>query len=111
MDRITEAERKRFHEILDNAIDKMNSPKNSRKIHWKHYSISYLRKRGREEKHELKEALEQNLINEEILSECYDNINFGLIIADNLSREKLLENERQKVIKRALKKIRKELSK
>ncbi len=105
MNRITDNEKKRFHKILDDSIDKLNSPKNSKKIHWKHFSIFYLRKRGREEKQELKEALEQNLTDPEILSECYDNINFGLMIADNLSRKELLEKEREKVIKSALKRI------
>ena len=108
MARITDAERKRFHIILDDSIDKMNSPKNSKKTHWKHFSIYFLRKRGREEKQELKEALEQDFSNSEILSECYDNINFALMIADNLSREKILKKKRQKVIKRALKNMNKE---
>ena len=105
MARITDEERKRFHKILDDSIDKLNSPKNSKKIHWKHFSIFYLRKRGREEKQELKEAFEKKMSNSEILSECYDNINFALMIADNLSREKLLKKERDKVVKRALKRI------
>ena len=102
MNRITEAERERFHNILDDSIDKLDSPKNSKKTHWKHCSIFYLKKRGREEKQELKESLEYNLVDTEILSECYDNINFSLMIADNLSRKKLLKRERKAVLKKAV---------
>ena len=105
MSRITEEERKRFHKILDDSIDKLNSSKNSKKIHWKHFSIFYLRKRGRQERQELKEALEENISDIMILSECYDNINFALMIADNISRKDLLEKEREKVIKKALRRI------
>ena len=105
MAQITDNERKRFHKIVDDSIDKLNSPKNSKKIHWKHFSIFYLRKRSKEEKQELKEALEENLTDMEILSECYDNINFALMIADNLSRKELLEKERKKVVKKALRRM------
>lgn len=103
--RITEAERIRFHKILDDSMDKLNSPKNREKTHWKHCSIIYLRKRGKEEKQELKEALEYNHVDTEILSECYDNINFALMIADNLSRKVLLKRQRKAVIKKALRNI------
>ena len=105
MQRITEAERIRFHKIVDDSIDKLNSPKNKGKTHWKHHSIFYLRKRGREEKQELKEALEYNHVDTEILSECYDNINFALMISDNLSRKVLLKRQRKAVIKKAIKEL------
>jgi len=105
LNRITEAERKRFHKIVDDSIDKMNSPKNRGKTHWKHCSVTFLRKRGREEKQELKEALEYNHVDTEILSECYDNINFAMMIADNLRRKNLLERQRKAVIKKAIKEL------
>ena len=44
MPRITKEERFRFHEILDNSIDKTNSPKNSDKIHWSKVYIRDLQK-------------------------------------------------------------------
>lgn len=44
MNRITPEERERFHKILDDSIDKMNSPKNTGKDHWSELSREELRK-------------------------------------------------------------------
>ena len=44
MARITNEERKRFHKIIDDSIDKLNIPKNANKIHWSKIEIPKLQK-------------------------------------------------------------------
>lgn len=89
MNRITEAERKRFHKILDDSIDKLDSPKNADKTHWKYCDITYLTLRQNDECNELKKAVFSDIsIKENIESECFDNINFPLFIIDNLRGNK-----------------------
>lgn len=105
MARITEEEKARFHEILDDSIEKLNSHKNVSKSHWKHLSINFLKKRKLEEKEELKEALEKDFGDNEIKSECYDIINFGLFIVDNLNRKDVNRKERKRLIKKAAKQL------
>ncbi len=105
MPKITEEERQRFHKILDNSIDKLNSEKNIKKVHWKHCSIKYLIHRKIEEKKELKEALIKDFGDIKIKSECYDNINFNLFIIDNLNRRTINKKERQMIIENAIKKL------
>ena len=39
MARITDEERKRFHQIVDDSLDKLNHPKNIDKVHWCNLSI------------------------------------------------------------------------
>lgn len=92
MDRVTEEERARFHKIVDDSIDKMNSPKNSVKIHWSKHNIKHLQKMQMVESHELDLSVYESF-NEEytispIESECYDCINIPLMIIDNLRGNK-----------------------
>jgi hypothetical protein len=105
MPKITEEERQRFHQILDDSIDKLNSEKNIKKVHWKHCSIQYLKNRKIQEKKELREALIKKFGDIKIKSECYDNINFNLFIIDNLNRRTINKKERQMIIKNAIKKL------
>ena len=95
MNRITEAERIRFHSILDDSIDKLNSPKNIDKEHWKYQDITDLCLRQKQECDELEMAVfnyfqifNGKSVQENIESECYDNINFPLMIIDNLRGNK-----------------------
>ena len=87
MSRITAEERKRFHNYLDEAIDKLNSPKNIKKEHWSNLSTHTLFDLFKNENYELDDAIDFES-NENIIDECYDNINFPLFIIDNLRRNK-----------------------
>ena len=85
MSRITNAERLRFHEILDDVIDmKMNSKKNKNKPHWQTESLIELGKMQIIEAHELDLAV-LRYETEEIISECHDNITIPLFIIDNIN--------------------------
>jgi len=84
MNRITEAERKRFHKILDDSIDKLDSPKNSEKTHWSEIGIHELTAFQNGECIELIGAVTLQKPQKNIESECFDNINFPLFIIDNL---------------------------
>jgi len=92
MQRITGAERKRFHKILDDSLDKLNSPKNRNKKHWKYSEITELALRQKQEcKELLDEVFRDKFVHENksnIESEGYDNINFPLFIIDNLRGNK-----------------------
>ena len=82
MPRITENERKVFHDFLDTAIDKMNSPKNCEKAHWHCMSKKELVDLLIVEVFELNHAVNW-LGNKRILEECKDVHNFTAMIADN----------------------------
>lgn len=88
MDRITNKERTRFHKILDESIDKMNSPKNANKIHWKNLDISFLQKHINVENAELELAVHCVLLNRDIESENFDLINLNLMMIDNIRGNK-----------------------
>ena len=89
MSRITEAERKRFHNYLDESIDKLNSPKNVNKEHWSGHGIEYLCQRQHDEYIELEKSIYLDPVTQKnIESECYDNMNFPLFIIDNVRGNK-----------------------
>ena len=81
MNRITPSERKRFHKILDDSIDKMESPKNANKIHWSKLYIMGLQKMINVENAELELAVADNM---DIETENKDLINLNLMMIDNL---------------------------
>jgi len=83
MPRITAAERKRFHTILDASIDKLNSPKNCKKFHWSKADNNSLMDHLCKENNELLYALNYET-DEEAIMEGYDNINLPMMIIDNL---------------------------
>ena len=85
MSRITEAERKRFHKILDDSIDKMNSSKNAGKTHWEKISSFILQKMIAVESNELDLAIVANL---DIETENFDLINLNMMMVDNLRGNK-----------------------
>ena len=84
--RITEAERKRFHKILDDSIDKMNSPKNKDKQHWSLLSKWDLQKMINVENAELELAV--YYVGGDVETENKDLINFNLMMIDNLRGNK-----------------------
>lgn len=92
MERVTPEERARFHKILDESIDKMNSPKNAKKNHWSYLRIKTLQKMVNVENSELDLALESviNYYKEKriIESENFDLINLNIMIIDNLRGNK-----------------------
>ena len=89
MSRVTEAERIRFHKILDDSIDKLNSPKNVAKGHWKWISISVLQKMINVENAELDLALSSfSRSPSELETENYDLINLNMMMVDNIRNNK-----------------------
>lgn len=84
LNRITEAERKRFHKILDDSIDKMNSPKNMNKEHWEDIPIPSLQKMINVENAELDLAISIPFDPEGIETENYDLINLNMMMVDNI---------------------------
>jgi len=85
MSRITEAERKRFHKILDDSIDKLNSSKNIDKEHWSNLPIPILQKSINVENAELELVVNCHPDKEtDIIDEGYDIINYSLFLIDNL---------------------------
>jgi len=80
-ERITPEERKRFHKILDDSIDKMNSPKNARKVHWSLLSNEELQKMINIENAELDLAV---CLNRYIETENFDLINYNMMMVDNM---------------------------
>jgi len=97
MGRITEEERIRFHKILDESIDKMNSPKNSEKCHWSVLNTFVLQKMINTENAELDlavtewsfESISQNPeYKNHIESENFDLVNLNLMMVDNLRGNK-----------------------
>ena len=87
MDRITDSERERFHNYLDEAIDKLNSPKNANKMHWSTQTVQHLQKQINIENAELECAVDMCYLVRDIESESFDLINLNLMIIDNLRRE------------------------
>lgn len=86
MNRITAAERKRFHKILDDSIDKMNNPKNRDKKHWSTLDRWELQKMVNVENAELELAI--YYISGDIETECFDLINLNMMLTDNLRGNK-----------------------
>ena len=82
MPRITEIERKKFHSILDSAIDKMNRPKNANKEHWSMIPVYKLFKLLDIEVKELDLEVAFGCTHN-TLEECYDVINIAMMIAYN----------------------------
>jgi len=80
-ERITPEERKRFHKILDDSIDKMNSPKNAGKGHWSLLSNEELQKMINIENAELDLAV---CLNRYIETENFDLINYNMMMVDNM---------------------------
>lgn len=87
MPRITKEERQFFHLIVDRAIDKMNLPKNAKKLHWSEMSNDELSALEEVEVKELRHAVSFSTPSN-VISECFDVINYALMIADNASKGK-----------------------
>ena len=85
--RVSLQEKERLSDIAGEAIEKLNSPKNSVKSHWSSHDLFYLQKRLQDEQWELDDAISRMKVSE-ITDECYDNINFCLMIIDNLKGNK-----------------------
>ena len=86
MSRITAAERKRFHKILDDSIDKMESSKNAGKVHWSLLSRWDLQKMINVENAELELAV--YCTGEDVETENKDLINLNIMMVDNLRGNK-----------------------
>ena len=85
MQRVTEAERKRFHKIVDDSIDKLESPKNVDKEHWSKLSIPKLQKYINVENAELECAVFDHCHFRPIIEcEGFDIINYSLFLIDNI---------------------------
>lgn len=87
MERITPEDRSAFHIILDRAIDKMNLPKNADKPHWACIDNRELADLAEIEIKELHHAVNYPY-HSSVIQECYDVINYALMIADNASKGK-----------------------
>ena len=89
MARITDDERKRFHKILDDSIDKLNTPKNANKGHWKDITIPKLQKCINVENAELDCSMVgfPYYLNK-VEDEGYDIINYTLFLIDNIRSNK-----------------------
>jgi len=85
MSRVTDEERNRFHKILDDSIDKMDSPKNVEKCHWSSIFNFELQKMIAIESAELDLAV---LSNGDIETENFDLINLNIMMVDNLRNNK-----------------------
>lgn len=86
-ERVTQAERERFHQIVERAIDKMNSPKNVKKPHWNCTENRELIDLEEIEVKELHHAVNYPH-HSNVVNECYDVINYALMIADNAIKGK-----------------------
>jgi len=84
MPQVTEEERKRFHIILDDSIDKMNNPKNEKKEHWQNLTIQKIQKMVNVENAELESAVYDWNLPAEVETESFDMINLNLMIIDNM---------------------------
>jgi hypothetical protein len=87
-ERVTPKERQRFHKILDDSIDKMNSPKNANKMHWSTQTIQHLQKLSNIESAELDCAVFMGYFGKDIESENFDLINLNMMMVDNLRGNK-----------------------
>ncbi len=89
MARITDEERKRFHKIIDDSIDKLDNPKNVNKGHWSHVGIPKLQKCINVENAELDCAMvEFPYYLEKLEDEGFDIINYTLFLIDNIRSNK-----------------------
>lgn len=86
MARITEKERSEMHTLLDMCLNKLDSEKNIKKVHWSKLTFIQLQKMEMIESHELDLAV-HNKNGNQILSECKDIINFVLFIMHNLFKK------------------------
>jgi len=97
-ERITAEERLRFHKILDDSIDKMNSAKNAGKEHWSNIDTFTIQKMVNVENAELDLAVSNHctkdytvigqVYEEGVISENFDLINLNLMMVDNLRSNK-----------------------
>lgn len=85
MPRLTDEERLEFYCLLDEALEKLDSPKNSKKVHWSKMSISVLQKLLKVECAELDVAV-NHLGVDDINTECDDIINFAMFIKHNIKK-------------------------
>jgi len=98
IERVTLKERTRFHKILDDSIDKMNSPKNADKVHWRFIKTFNLQKMINIENAELDLAVNNHCTKDytvigsayedEVMTESFDLINLNLMMVDNLRGNK-----------------------
>jgi hypothetical protein len=88
MPRVTNEERKRFHDFVDEAIDKINLPKNEKKAHWGCLENRELVDLLTTETFELRHAVFYPH-HGDIKDECKDVINFALMISDNAVKGKM----------------------
>ena len=89
MARITDEDRRRFHKIVDDSLNKLNNEKNINKTHWKHLTIPKLQKYINVENAELDCAVVDfpyYLGNVE--NEGFDIINYTLFLIDNIRSNK-----------------------
>ena len=85
MARITDKERKRFHKIVDDSIDKLNSEKNLYKTHWSKIGIPKLQAYINIENAELVCAMvDYPLYFNNVENEVKDIINYSLFLIDNI---------------------------
>jgi hypothetical protein len=85
--RITQEERTNFHAILDQAIDKMNRPKNAQKPHWTEQERDELLSLLKIEVRELSHAMKFKSLDDQN-EELYDVINYAMMMADINTRIK-----------------------
>ena len=84
--RITDEERQDFHDLLDVAINKLESEKNRKKCHWYDLDLPMLRDMILIESMELNYAVNHGLA-VDINTECDDIINIAMFIKHNLYRK------------------------
>ncbi len=80
--RVTKEFRDKAHRLLDESLDKLNTPKNRMKEHWSSNSIEELRDLEIAELWELNHAINHDPT--KIKGELKDLINIALMIWDNL---------------------------
>lgn len=83
MSRVSDTERERFHDFLDQCIDKLNSDKNKKKPHWGKETIQEHRDELIVEVHELNSKMNRK-DQDGIISECKDVVNRTMFIVDGL---------------------------
>lgn len=87
MARISEEEKKRFREIFDDALEKLETPKNKAKKHWNTLDQWTILNRIKEETLELEDALFFESSQKDTESECFDIMIFSLFHVDNMRQE------------------------
>lgn len=83
MKRITDSERKRFHDFLDMAIMKLENHKNVNKEHWFNIPRESLQKMINVENAELELAVQEGFYLGQV-DECFDLISYSMFFLDNL---------------------------